>query len=118
MGWEATKSGDKNKALVMAKKAEELQSSFSDVYEIGRLYHELEEFQIAINKYIEAKKLRYDEEGMLNAAISDCYLSLGDASAARKYVELAIQSDPENEYVKEVLHEYQEKFGEWKNLQS
>ena len=112
MGWEAAKSDDRNKALLMAKKAEKLQSSFSDVYEIGRLYHKLDEFQSAINKYLEAMKLRYEEEGLLNAAISDCYMSLGDAGASRKYVQLAVQRDPENDYVKEVLHEYKEKFGE------
>ena len=116
IGWEAAKSGDRNKALLMVKKAEELQSSVRDVYEIGRVYHELEEFQTAINKYLEAKKLGCGDEGWLYSAISDCYLSLGDASAARKYVQLAVQRDPENDYVKEVLHEYQEKFGDENNL--
>ena len=111
MGWKAAKSGDRNKALLMAKKAEEFQSSFSDIFEIGLLYHELEEFQTAINKYLEAKKLGCGDEGWLHAAISDGYLSLGDASAARKYVQLAMRSDPENDYVKEIWQEYQEKFG-------
>lgn len=111
MGLEAAKSGDRSKALLMSKKAEELQSSVEDAYEIGRFCHELEEYQTAIKKYLEAKELGYDKEGVLYAAISDCYLSLREGSTAHKYVKLAIQSDPENEYVKEVLHEYQERFG-------
>jgi len=111
IGWEVAKAGDRNKALLMAKKAEELQSSVRDVYEIGRLYHELKEFQSAISKYLEAKKLGCGDEGWLNAAISECYLSLGDTSAARKYVQLAVQCDPENDYVKEILREYKERFG-------
>lgn len=112
IGWEAAKSGDRDKALLMAKKAEELQSSIRDVCEIGRLYYELEEFQAAINKYLEAKKLGYYEEGVLYAAIADCYLSLGDASAAQKYAQWAMRIEPENDYVKDVWREYKERFGQ------
>lgn len=112
IGWEAAKSGDRDKALFMAKKAEELQSSIRDVCEIGRLYYELEEFQTAINKYLEAKKLGYYEEGVLYAAIADCYLSLGDASAAQKYAQWAMRIEPENDYVKDVWREYEEIFGQ------
>jgi tetratricopeptide (TPR) repeat protein len=97
LGWEAAKSGDRNKALLLLKKAETLQSSVRDAFGIGRIYHELEEFQTAINKYLEAKKLGYGEEGVVNAAIADCYLSLGNESAARKYVQLAVQHDPEDD---------------------
>jgi len=74
--WDEAKSGDRDKALLMAKRAEELQQSADDLVEIGRLYHELEKFQSAINKYLEAEKLGYEEKWLLYAAISDCYLSL------------------------------------------
>jgi hypothetical protein len=45
-------------------------------------------------------------------SIAACYLSLGDAKLARKYVEWAMQCGPNDDYVKEVWHEYKERFGE------
>ena len=107
IGWEAAKSGDKDKSLLMSKRAEEFASSARDFFELGYLYQVSEEFQSAINKYFEAKKLGYQDQG-LHAYIADCYLSLGDESQARKYAELAMSSKPENYYVKDV----------WKKCQS
>lgn len=107
IGWEAAKSGNPDKALLMSKRAEELASSATDFYELGLLYHDSEEFRAAINKYLEAKKFGYKDEGGLYASIADCYLSLGDKSQARKYAELAISSEPENYYVKEVWQKCQ-----------
>lgn len=107
IGWEAAKSGAKDKGLLMSKKAEELASSVVDVFELGRLYHESEEFQSAINKYLEAKKLGYKDQGLLYAAIADCYLSLGIESQACKYAELAMSYKPENYYVKDVWQKCQ-----------
>ena len=114
IGLEAARSGDRDKALLMAKRAEKLNPSIGELYDIGTVYHELCEFQSAINKYLEAKRLGYDEdkEGLLNAAIADCYISLGDSTEAQKYIQCAMRRYPENEYVKEIWHEYKEKFGE------
>jgi tetratricopeptide (TPR) repeat protein len=109
---EAAKSGEKDKSILMAKKLEELHpSSAEEVADIARFYHELGEFQAAIDKYLEAKKLGFNEESLLYAAIADCYISLGEGNQARKYMELALKHDPENDYVKEVWGEYKEKFG-------
>jgi len=107
IGWEAAKSGAKEKGLLMSKRAEEFASSATDFFELGHLYHESEKFQSAINKYLEAKKLGYIDQGLLYAAIADCYLSLGDESQAHKYAELAMSSKPENYYVKDVWQKYQ-----------
>jgi tetratricopeptide (TPR) repeat protein len=114
IGWEAAKSGDRDEALLMAKKAEKLNPSIGELPEIGRIYLELGEFQFALEKYVEAKRLGYDEdkEGILDAAIAECYISLGDATEAHKYIQFALQLDPKNEYVKEIWHDYQEKFGD------
>lgn len=111
VGWEAAKSGDRDKALLMAKRAEELASSVRDVLDLGRFYDQSGEFQSAINKYLEAKKLGYEEQGPFYAAIASCYLGLEDESSARKYAEWAVRCDPENGYVKEVWSEYEERFG-------
>ena len=107
IGWEAAKSGNADKALLMSKRAEELASSATDFYELGLLYHHSEEFRSAINKYLEAKKFGYKDQGALYAAIADCYLSLGDISQACKYVQLAISLKPEDCYVKDVLQKCQ-----------
>ncbi|MCP4608541.1 MAG: tetratricopeptide repeat protein [Planctomycetes bacterium] len=111
-GLEAEKSGDRGKAMLMAKRAEKLSPSVEDIFMIGTLYHELDDFQAAINKYLVANNLGYKDKALVYSHIAACYLSLGDAKPARKYVEWALKCDPEHEYAKEILHEYQEKFGE------
>lgn len=112
VGLEAAESGDRGKALLMAKRAEKLNPTVEDFFLIGILYHKLEEFQTAINTYLIANRLSYKDKALLYAHIADCYLSLGDESIARKYVEWAIQFDPENDYVKEVWGECEKISGE------
>jgi len=102
IGFEADKTGDRGKALLMVKRAEKLASSANDLSEIARLYYELDEFQSAINAYLEADRLGHEPKGPLHAAIAACYFGLGDNSTGRKYAEWAIEFNPENDYVKEV----------------
>jgi len=111
IGWEEAKSGDRGKALLMAKRAEKLNPSVQEVFEIGRLYQELEDFQTAINTYLEANNLGYDDKALLYASVAACYLSLGQATPAKKYAQWAVQCDPENDYAKEIWREYEERFG-------
>jgi tetratricopeptide (TPR) repeat protein len=111
IGFELAKSGDRGKALLMAKRAENLNPLVRDVFDIGWLYHELEEFQTAINKYLEANRLGYEDKALLYACIAACHLSLGQADPARNYLQWAEQCNPENEYVKEVMREYEKRFG-------
>ncbi|UCG58119.1 MAG: tetratricopeptide repeat protein [Phycisphaerales bacterium] len=108
---EAAKLGDRDKALLMAKKAERLNPSADDVFLIALVYHRVEEFRTAIDKYLEADKLAFKDKGMLYAAVADCYRSLGDASATRKYIEWAVRRSPEDDYVKEVQRDCEERFG-------
>ena len=105
----AVRKKNLSKAYEMIVKAEQLDPSPAEMRNIGSMYHNLGYYEKALDQYLEAKRHGYDEEGVLYAAIADCYLSLEDTSAARKYVQLAMQSDPENDYVKKVLREYQEK---------
>jgi tetratricopeptide (TPR) repeat protein len=112
VGLEAAESGDRGKALLMAKRAEKLNPTVEDFFLIGILYHKLEEFQTAINTYLIANRLGYKDKALLYAHIAACYLSLGDENIARKYAEWAIQFDPENDYVKEVWGECEEISGE------
>ena len=106
VGCEAAMSGDTEKALLMAKKAEELHPSAEETFDLARLYQELREFNTSIDNYLQAKKLGYEELGPLYAAVADCHLSLGDAVLGQKYAKRALRCDPENDYVKEVWQKY------------
>lgn len=103
-----------SEALEMLTKANQIEPSTVEMQNIGSMYHNLEYYEKALDKYLEVEKLGCDQDkkGGLNAAIADCYISLSDANQAKKYIQLAMQSDPDDDYVKEVLHEYQVKFGE------
>ncbi len=107
-GSKAAKSGDRDKALLMAKKADKSASSGRDFVQVGRLYYELGEFQTAVERYLEAMKLGYDR-GQLSAGIADCYLSMGQVALARKYLKRALKYSPNDEYVKEIQQDYEEK---------
>jgi tetratricopeptide (TPR) repeat protein len=102
IGFEAAKAGDRAKALLMAKRADNLGPSARDLSGIGRLYLEIDEFQSAINAYLEAERRGYEPKGPLYAAIAACYFALGDNKTGRKYAEWAVGFNPENDYVKEV----------------
>jgi len=102
IGFEVAKSGDRGKALLMAKRAEKLDPSPDNLHDLGCLYFELNEFQSAISSYLEAERRGYDPKGPLYAAIASCYFALGDNKTGRKYAEWAVRSNPEDKWVKEV----------------
>jgi len=102
IGFEAAKTGDRGKALLMAKRSEKLTPSAHDLSEIARLYYEVDEFQSAINAYLDAERRGYEPKGRLYAAIAACSFALGDNSTGRKYAEWAVRFNPEDNWVKEV----------------
>ena len=104
LGWEAIRSGDPARALSMVEKAERSAKSPRDFFDVARLYHELEQYGAAIDVYIRADKSGYQKKGALYAGIAACHLSLGHVVEARKWSELAVQFDPDDEYVQEVWH--------------
>lgn len=108
LGFEAAKSGDQDKALLMAKKADKSAALAGDFVAVGRFYYELGEFQTVVERYLEAMKLGYDQ-GWLCAGIADCYLSMGQTAPARKYLKRALKYSPNDEYVKEIQRDYEEK---------
>ena len=107
IGLEAAEAGDQGKAILMAKRAERLNPLVEDIFEIGRLYHYAGEVQSALSSYLEAAKRGYSDKGMLYACIASCYFSLRNDNLARKYAEWAMQSDPQNDYVKEIWQDVQ-----------
>ncbi|HUU18312.1 MAG TPA: CDC27 family protein [Sedimentisphaerales bacterium] len=103
LGMEAAKSGDRGKALLMIKRAERLNPTACDFFEIGRLYHELEQFKNAVNAYIEANRRHYEPKGTLYGAIATCYFSLGDYDAAIEYASKGVALNFNDNYAKDVL---------------
>lgn len=111
LAFEAAESGDRDKAIVMAKKADKLASSEVDIINVAALYQEMGEFQTAIKKYLEVIKLIkfLPNRGWVYARIADSYLSMGQTGLARKYLKRALKYRPDDEYVKEIQREYEEK---------
>lgn len=112
VGLEAAQSANRDKALLMAKKAERLKSSAEDVFEIGQLYYELNLFNDALKAYLEACKLRYEPKSPLYAAIAASYFSLGDYESAIKYACRALEFNFNDDYAKDVLLSSTEKAGD------
>ncbi len=106
LGILACKSGDRDKAMILAEKAERLGESAIDYLELGRLYEELQEFQAASDAYLKVDRLGYDNKGRLCASLAVCYARLGDKETGRTYLERAIKCDPEDEYVRSVAENW------------
>jgi tetratricopeptide (TPR) repeat protein len=109
LGIDAAAAGDRAKALLMAKRAEKLSRSERDVSEIGRLYKELGEFQNALDTYLKAERLGGEPKGVLYASIATCYFALGDERTGRKFADWALRCNPENDYVKKIWQQCQER---------
>jgi tetratricopeptide (TPR) repeat protein len=109
IGSEFLKSGDRGKALLMAKRAEKLNPREVEFVDIGTLYYDLDEFQSAINMFLEANRLGYKHKSFLYAIIAACYLSLGQAAQAKTYALWALQHEPVNDFAKIIWSEYEER---------
>lgn len=103
LGIEAIKSGNRDKALDMLKRAENLSPTIRDYLDIGRLYCELKQFQDALNILLEADKGGYEPKGFLYSFIGACYRSMGDYDAAIDYSSRAIDLKFDDDYAKEIL---------------
>ena len=100
---EADKSGDRDKALKIARKAEKLTHKAYDLVEMGRLYQNWEQFQMALNKYIEADRLGYEPKHPLLIALSQCYYSLDRYIESIEYANRALKLNFNDNYAKDLL---------------
>ena len=103
IGLKAARTGNRDKAILMVKKARELKPSAENVFEIGTLYHELNLFDDALKAYFKAYKLRYESRYPLYTAIACSYFSLGDYKSAIKYASKALDLNYNDDYAKDVL---------------
>ncbi len=111
LGRAAVRAGDRSRALSMVRSAEGSAESARDFFEVARLYHELRRYGKAIDMYVKANKLGYQDKAGLYASVSACHLSLGHIIEARRWSDLAIKLDPDDEYVQEVWHACNEDAG-------
>jgi tetratricopeptide (TPR) repeat protein len=102
LGRAAVRAGNRSRALSMVRSAEGSAESARDFFEVARLYHELREYGRAIDVYLKANKLGYQDRAGLYASVSACHLSLGHVTEARRWSDLAVRLDPDEEYVQEV----------------
>ena len=102
------KASNKGKAILSLKRIEELNPSNREFYDIGRLYYEMEEYQLALNAYLQADRLGRLPKGSTYAAIATCYAMLGEDNLAKKYLQWAEQFNPENDYVQQIAKEFKE----------
>lgn len=87
----------------MLSKARQLEPSPAEMYYIGRLYQFLRFFQDALDAYLHAERMGYDDIGYLYGNIACCYLHLQNFNKATQYASKAIQMDFHNDYTKDVL---------------
>lgn len=100
---EAAKSGNREKALTMARQAENFAHTALDLFEMGRFYWNFGQLQVALNKYLEADKLGYEPKRPLFIALSRCYYSLDCYREAIEYANRALKINSNNDQAKEVL---------------
>lgn len=111
LGLIAVGSGDENKARYMAKEAETKQLTSLDWYYFAWLYLELGDYQNAIRFYRQAAKDGLSDKAAVSASLAECYISLGNARAARRHAKRAMRRSPDTDYVKEVWAKYEDAFG-------
>jgi tetratricopeptide (TPR) repeat protein len=109
---EAQKKGNAGKALLLAKRAERMAHSAIDFYEIGRLYHELEEFRSAADAFLQAERLGFETKGVIYATLADCHFAMEEDDIARNYLAWALRHDPQNEYVKAIKDIFDKELGQ------
>lgn len=100
LAWDAKYRGDRDEAIRLAKDAERLAHSDVEFFRLGCLYHELEEQQSAIEAYLQADRLDYEEKGLVYAAVAACYFEMYDNVAAKRYLAIALEHSPDDEYVR------------------
>lgn len=112
IGMELAKSGNRDKAMLMAQRAQELTPSAEDMLSIGLLYYELHEFPTVIKMCLEADQLGNKDKAGVYATIAASHLALDQANEAREYAQRALRCDPGHDYANEIWREYEKRFGQ------
>ena len=74
-----------SKAREMLIKAEQLNPTPTEMYNISYLYYKLEDIQTALDRSFKAEKIGFDEKSRLYSALADCYYFLDDFDNAFKF---------------------------------
>jgi tetratricopeptide (TPR) repeat protein len=106
LGILAAMTGDRAKALLMAKRAEGLRPTARELFDIGELYATAGEFQMALDRFAEADRLGVGPSGPLFADIAACHFELGNIQEGCEYLEKGRVRFPNSACVKEVWNRY------------
>ncbi len=102
---EANHNNDFPKIEEYLSKAIELEPSLVERYNIARLYHFIENYDKAINYYLECEKLGYAYPSHLYVSIAICYFALESEKSAIEYSIKALELDfNENKIKDELIH--------------
>lgn len=104
LGIEASLSGDNEKGLLMAGRAEKLVRKARDLFETGDLYNQLGLFQKALSLYLECDKQGYSHKSSIYAAIASCYYLLDDYDNSIRYAAKVLCIERDNEHAKLLLY--------------
>jgi len=104
-----------HKAREMGIKAEGANPSAAEMFNIAHLWKNLGDFKRALAACFKSQELGYSVEDRLCHAIADCYYSLGDYDASKRYLLKAITINPDNEQAKELLQLVERKLEENRN---
>ena len=109
LGVLAAKSGDRERFLQMAKKAEELCRNAGHLAEVAMMYAEAGEIQTALDKHQEAERRGRIPDGPVCADIAACYFKLGNIREGCRQLENARRCFPNSIRVKEAWDTYKDK---------
>jgi tetratricopeptide (TPR) repeat protein len=105
---EAGKRNELAKAFELMRKAEQVKrSDGKGLFEVGTVYHVLEDYKKGLEYLLRAKEKGFYEKGgrePLDSQVACCYLRLGDGEKAIQHALEAVELEPKNEYAQETLN--------------
>jgi tetratricopeptide (TPR) repeat protein len=109
----AAESGQRFEALRLIERAESLEPDADDLAWVGAAYQRLGDFRRAIERYLKAVRRSREAKvrGYAYAGVTGCYISLGNAQQAQKYMKRAVRWRCDPDYAKDLRQEYRERFG-------
>jgi tetratricopeptide (TPR) repeat protein len=106
LGILAIKTGDREKALLLARRAEELHLDPGDLLDIARSYAAMGEYQIALHRYAQAEGLGQELLASTCAEIASCHFELGDSVEGRRRLEEGRRKFPKSKCIQDAWETY------------
>jgi tetratricopeptide (TPR) repeat protein len=101
---EAFRENNFSRTRDLIVKAEQLDPSPSEMYNISYLYYNLKYYKEALKASLKSEILGYSDKRRLYVSIADCYYCVEDYDKAIQYAIKALAIDPDYEYTKDLLY--------------